>query len=225
MKELCQLKIGGKYREGDLFLPNLPKALVLFVHGSGSGRFSPRNNCISQFFNKNGIANLLFDLNTPIEQETGDFHLPSLTDRLIELTRSIKSNSKIASLPIFYFGGSTGAAVAVAAAGKLKKKISGVISRGGRLDYAVDHIPEVKCPMLWIVGSLDQEVLRLNQACYKHFPEGNNLKIISGAGHLFEEPGKLEEVAEESMNWIFQVIREAGKSNSEKVHSKSCQNV
>ncbi|MCS5490220.1 dienelactone hydrolase family protein [Algoriphagus limi] len=214
MKEILNIRLTDVVVEGELAVPDQSKALVLFAHGSGSGRFSPRNNFIAQFLNKNRIATFLFDLTTTQEKEKGEFNISLFADRLIQLSKSLHSNPKVAKLPIFYFGGSTGATIAVAAAAQLKPLISGVISRGGRLDYAVDYIPEVICPMLWLVGSLDQEVLRINKACYKHFPERNDLKIISGAGHLFEEPGKLEQVAEETKDWIFKVLQ--GKPNSSK---------
>ncbi|NVJ84693.1 MAG: alpha/beta hydrolase [Algoriphagus sp.] len=216
MKEILKIRLSDVVLEGELVTPSYPKALVLFAHGSGSGRFSPRNNFIAQFFNKNGLATFLFDLNTPSEKGTGQLELPLFANRLSQLTQWLQKNSKVGKLPIFYFGGSTGAAVAVAAAFQLKSVISGIISRGGRLDFAVDYIPEVSCPMLWLVGSLDHEVLRLNQACYKHFPEGNELRIIAGARHLFEEPGKLEQVAEESTDWIFKVLQDAKNPGKKK---------
>lgn len=216
MKEILKIRLKDWVIEGELGLPDHSKALVLFAHGSGSGRFSPRNNFIAQFFNKNEIATFLFDLTTPKEKEKGEFSISLFSNRLIELIKSLRSNPKLARLPVFLFGGSTGAAVAVTAAAQLKPQISGVISRGGRLDFAVDYIPEATCPMLWLVGSLDQEVLRINKACYKHFPEGNDLKIISGAGHLFEEPGKLEQIAEESKDWIFKILQGNAYSGKQK---------
>ncbi|WP_202615361.1 alpha/beta hydrolase [Algoriphagus kandeliae] len=222
MKEILKIRLADVMVEGELAIPDQPKALVLFAHGSGSGRFSPRNNFIAQFFNKNEIATFLLDLSTPLEKEKGEFNISRFADRLVELTKSLLAKPSLSKLPVFFFGGSTGAAIAVTAATKLKPLIYGIISRGGRLDYAVDYIPEVSCPMLWIVGSLDQEVLRLNKACYKHFPEGNDLKILSGAGHLFEEPGKLEQVAEESKDWIFKVLQgRANADRNKKVFSKS----
>jgi pimeloyl-ACP methyl ester carboxylesterase len=190
--------------EGNLNIPDDPKALVIFSHGSGSSRFSPRNNFVAEKLNEQKMATLLIDLLS--EQEDinyrNRFDIDLLTERLIKVTSRVHQLTEISNLPIGYFGASTGAASALNAAAVHTELIAAVVSRGGRPDLALDSLPRVKAPVLLIVGSLDYEVISLNQKAYAMLTKKKRLEIVSGASHLFEEPGKLEVVAELSAGWF-----------------------
>ena len=181
--------------EGFLNIPANPKGLVLFSHGSGSGRLSPRNNYVSNILQQKGIATLLFDLLTESEDKIykNRFDMEKLTHRLIETTQWAQQHQKIKGLPLGYFGASTGAASALRAAAFFGTAIKAVVSRGGRPDLATT---------LFIVGSRDTDVISMNQRAYEKLKCRKKLEIIPGAGHLFEEPGKLRAVAEISATWF-----------------------
>lgn len=206
MKEVIHLKMEKQPWEGDLYLPQSPKAVVIFVHGSGSGRYSARNNFFAQYLFKNGFASFLFDLTFQAEKESGYFEVNTFSQRLSLLTEQLKHHKSISHLPFFFFGGSTGAAVAMASAANHPQLIKGIISRGGRVDLVAAITPKVKCPVLLIVGELDREVLYFNQVVFSKLPGKKELKIIPEAGHLFEEPGKLEEAAVVTKDWLCSLL-------------------
>ena len=180
------------------------QGLVIFAHGSGSGRHSPRNIFVADALHEFGCATLLMDLLT--ERESADrrnvFDIDLLGTRVVEVTQWAKAENTIGSLAIGYFGASTGAAAALVAAADMGDQIKAVISRGGRPDLAGDALPRVKSPTLLLVGSLDFEVIDLNRQAQAQMRCETKLTIIPGATHLFEEPGTLEQVASEAGEWF-----------------------
>jgi dienelactone hydrolase len=190
---------------GELAWPQHPGGLVLFAHGSGSGRLSPRNRFVAEQLRKAGLATLLFDLLT--EREAVDrnnvFDIPLLARRLAAATGWAADEPQLAGLPIGYFGASTGAAAALLAATRAPAPIAAIVSRGGRPDLAGEAaLRRVTAPTLLLVGSLDQVVLDLNRAALVRLAGPKQLTVIRGAGHLFEEPGTLEAVAERAASWF-----------------------
>lgn len=194
--------------DGDLYLPKTALGFVIFSHGSGSSRFSPRNNFVAQQLQKRNVGTFLFDLLT--EEEDQDysqrFNIELLSHRLVQVTKYFMKDEETKDFPIGYFGASTGAASALIAASKLPNKINAVVSRGGRPDMAMDHLPKVKAPTLLIVGGLDIEVIRMNKEALNKLNATKRLEIIEGATHLFEEPGTLEQVAQLSGEWFSQYL-------------------
>jgi putative phosphoribosyl transferase len=192
--------------EGDLAFPDDAIGLVIFSHGSGSSRFSPRNNFVAQQLQRARIATFLFDLLT--EEEDQDysmrFNIELLSQRLIKVTKQLLKSEELKDLPVGFFGASTGAASALIAASQLHDNICAVVARGGRPDLAAAYLSRVNAPTLLIVGGLDIEVIRLNQQALNSLRTKKQLKIIDGASHLFEEPGTLEQVAELSREWFIQ---------------------
>lgn len=191
--------------EGGLALPAGPaQGLVIFAHGSGSSRLSPRNASVAAELQQAGLGTLLFDLLS--EDEAADrvnvFNIALLAERLVIATQWAKSLDVTAGLPIGYFGASTGAAAAVVAAGKLGSAISAVVSRGGRPDLAGGALAHVVAPTLLIVGGVDREVLALNRSALARLRCEAKLEVVAGASHLFEEPGALEEVARLARRWF-----------------------
>jgi putative phosphoribosyl transferase len=206
-KELI-IPAGAATLSGDLTVPASPLALVLFVHGSGSSRRSPRNRYVAGVLNEAGLATLLFDLLTP-EEEEHDIHtrqhrfdIEMLATRLLEVTRWVIEQPEIGELPLGYFGSSTGGGAALVAAARLPERAAAVVSRGGRPDLAGDWLPRVKAPTLLIVGGADEVVIELNQTARAHITGEVELRIVPGATHLFEEPGTLEEVARLAADWF-----------------------
>jgi dienelactone hydrolase len=203
--------------EGRLGLPEAARGLVLFAHGSGSSRFSPRNNYVAQLLREAGLGTLLMDLLT--RQEDADyrtrFDIRLLTERLIAATRWAMELPETRDLPIGYFGASTGAAAALEAAAQLGSdagdKVQAVVSRGGRPDLAREVLPHVLAPTLLIVGGDDTPVVDLNHAAYQRLRAEKELVIVPGATHLFEEPGKLEEVARLATAWFLRHLRQPPK--------------
>lgn len=199
--------------EGNLTIPLNAKAVIIFAHGSGSGRFSPRNQYVAKIFNQAGLATLLVDLLTSEEEtvdvDTGEFrfNINLLAKRLISATEWLKLDVKTSDCVYGYFGASTGAAAALIAAAKLASDIKAVVSRGGRPDLAADYLQEVRAPTLFLVGGLDSVVLELNQKAMDRMVAKKELVIIPGATHLFEEGGKLEEVAKLSTEWFKRYLR------------------
>jgi len=189
---------------GTLNLPDGADALVVFAHGSGSGRFSPRNRAVAAALNRRGIATLLFDLLVPAEE--GDrrnvFDIPLLADRLALAVRWIDGEEELAGLPLGVFGASTGAAAALVAAARLGDRIGAVVSRGGRPDLAADALEQVTVPTLLIVGGADYGVIELNEDAFARLAGPKELEIVPGATHLFEEPGALEAVMEVAARWF-----------------------
>jgi dienelactone hydrolase len=189
--------------KGDLLIPHNAVGLVIFAHGSGSSRLSPRNQMVADYLNKRGIATFLFDLLTPAEDRdySNRFNIAMLGERLKDVTVWLKQKEDCKGFRFGYFGASTGAAAAFIAASELPETAA-VVSRGGRPDLAMNVLPEVKVPALLIVGGLDTEVLKLNQKALDHLEGEKKLEIIPGATHLFEEPGAMERVCVLAGNWF-----------------------
>lgn len=204
MKKLIQIPIDSIKLEGNLVIPDGAKAIILFSHGSGSSRLSPRNNFVAEVLQKAGIATLLFDLLTEEEDEVYEtrFNIPLLTKRLEAVTKWLIKQDDVKGLNIGYFGASTGAASALEAAAVLDDKIQAVVSRGGRPDLAMDLLPDVKAPTLLIVGGNDGPVIEMNESALEKLECEKKLHIVPGATHLFEEAGALEEVAKLASNWF-----------------------
>ena len=211
-KTEMKIPVGNVVVEGTLTLPSGAKGVVLFAHGSGSSRFSPRNQYVAKEFNKSKIATLLFDLLTPEEEETDivtaeyRFNIGLLAERLIGATQWLRNDPQTKKLAFGYFGASTGAAAALIAAAKLPKEIMAVVSRGGRPDLAGKYLRNVMAPTLLLVGGLDTEVIELNREAMEQIPADKKLVIVPGATHLFEEAGKLEEVAKFSSDWFLKYL-------------------
>lgn len=193
---------------GNLTIALKAKGIVLFAHGSGSGRFSPRNMKVARKINSAGIGTFLIDLLTE-EEEAIDmysaefrFNIDLLAERLVFATDYLKKNQQTQNLKVGYFGASTGAAAALIAAAKHPDWIKAVVSRGGRPDLAGEYLPKVKTPTLLIVGGDDVEVLELNKEAFSKLSTEKKLTVVPGATHLFEEPGKLEEVAKLAISWF-----------------------
>ncbi|OIP17172.1 MAG: hydrolase [Betaproteobacteria bacterium CG2_30_59_46] len=205
--QLVNIPAGPVNLEGMLELPADASGIVLFAHGSGSSRLSPRNNYVARVLRDAGLGTLLIDLLT--RQEDMDyatrFDIPLLTRRLLDTTRWLRHEERTESLAIGYFGASTGAAAALQAAAAEGGKIAAVVSRGGRPDLAgEDALGRVAAPTLLIVGGFDDVVIGLNQAAYRLLKCEKELVIVPGATHLFEEPGTLEQVAKHAANWFSQ---------------------
>lgn len=202
-----KIQINSINLDGILGIPENAKGIVIFAHGSGSSRFSPRNNFVARELRKIGLATLLFDLLTEEEDLIYEnrFNIDLLADRLIAVTEWVKSNNETKNLKIGYFGASTGAAAALQASTKIED-IKAIVSRGGRPDLVLDYLPKVKAATLLIVGELDEYVIELNKIAYKKLKVEKELKIISGASHLFEEPGKLEEVSQLAKEWFLKYL-------------------
>ncbi len=193
--------------EGELVLPPSAKGVVLFAHGSGSSRFSPRNTYVAEVLQQHGIATLLFDLLTRAEDQNYEtrFDIALLTQRLLAATAWLQSNPNTQALNLGYFGASTGAAAALQAAAKMKNKISAVVSRGGRPDLAgAVALRQVTAPTLMIVGGDDYGVIELNQQADALLNCEKKLMLIPGATHLFEEPGTLQQAALSAADWFVQ---------------------
>ncbi len=197
---------GGVSLPGSLTTPRECRGTVVFAHGSGSSRLSSRNIAVAQSLADRGCATLLFDLLTPGEasDRTNVFDIVLLGDRVLDATNWLAGRRELGGLPVGYFGASTGAAAALVAAARLGDQVSAVVSRGGRPDLAGDALRRVTAPTLFLVGSYDGEVLRLNRQAREKLKSPSELKVIEGAGHLFEEPGTLEQVAEAAGSWFVQ---------------------
>lgn len=198
---------------GRLALPAAVRGLVLFAHGSGSSRFSPRNQHVAGVLHDSWIGTLLFDLLT--EQEAADrvnvFDVGLLGERLAAAIAFVRSQDHTAALPLGLFGASTGAAAALVAAAQ-DPDVAAVVSRGGRPDMAGASLARVHCPTLLIVGSHDADVLALNRLALEHLGGEKQLAVIPGATHLFEEPGTLDEVARLAAEWFARHLHPRGQS-------------
>jgi len=195
--------------EGILSLPAGPRGVVVFAHGSGSGRLSPRNNFVARQLQRDRLATLLLDLLT--EEEADDrrkvFDIDLLADRLLLAKSWLEAEPRTNNLSIGYFGASTGAGAALQAAAREPLNIKAVVSRGGRPDLAEYYLPSVIAPTLLIVGGYDEPVIEMNQAAYDLLTCEKKLVIIPGATHLFEEPGTLERVADHASRWFQQYLK------------------
>lgn len=198
---------------GTLVVPAEGGAIVLFAHGSGSSRFSPRNRFVAEALNRAGLATLLFDLLTRAEEaeeareaSLHRFNIRLLAQRLIDATDWVAERSETRGLRIGYFGASTGAAAALVAAAERPSQVGAVVSRGGRPDLAGDALGRVRAPTLLIVGGDDEPVIELNKEAKRRMQAVVRLEIIPGATHLFEEPGALEQVQRLAADWFRQYV-------------------
>lgn len=200
------VRIGAPALMGDLSLSQNSFALVLFAHGSGSSRLSPRNMAVARALNAHGIATLLFDLLTPDEEadRANVFDIALLADRLVEAIDWAKADQQVKDLPLGLFGASTGAAAALVAATKRPDAVGAVVSRGGRPDLAGEALAKVKAPTLLIVGGADTGVIELNEQALTRMRGDNTLEIVPGATHLFPEDGALEAVMGLAWRWFAQ---------------------
>ena len=196
--------IGQKRLEGDVVLPRKAKGLVIFAHGSGSSRFSPRNTHVAHQLQVRGLGTLLLDLLT--EREAYDrrnvFDIPLLAGRMVEAVRFARSDAELSGLRIGLFGASTGAAAALVAAAQLPQEVAAVVSRGGRPDLAGTALNEVRAATLLIVGGADYGVIELNRDAFDVLTCEKKLEIVPGATHLFEEPGTLDKVVDLAAQWF-----------------------
>src|SRR5438067_4591805 len=207
-----QIQAGRAVLFGSLTIPENAIALVLFAHGSGSSRHSPRNQFVARTLNDARLGTLLFDLLTrdeeALDMRTGEhrFNIGLLAQRLVHATKWAKQQQEIRDLNIGFFGSSTGGAAALVAAAELPDDVGAVVSRGGRPDLAGDALPKVKAPTLLIVGGEDHVVIDLNEQARAQMKCECKIEIVSGATHLFEEPGTLERVAQLASDWFVQHI-------------------
>ncbi len=195
--------------DGNLALPADTTSIVLFAHGAGSSRLSPRNQYVAKVLNEACLGTLLFDLLTPKEDQTYEtrFNIQLLTQRLFSVTQWLSSQPQIRSLNIGFFGASTGAAAALEASVQLSSpKIKAIVSRGGRPDLALPILPRVTAPTLLIVGGADFGVIELNQKAYAALHCEKKLTLVPHATHLFEEPGTLEEAAQLAKEWFLSYL-------------------
>ncbi len=202
--DVREVTVGPRRLGGFLRLPEDARGLVVFAHGSGSSRFSPRNNFVARELAKAGLATLLFDLLTPEEGEDRRkvFDIPLLAGRLLEAADWARGRPGLEALPLGLFGASTGAAAALVAAAERPASVAAVVSRGGRPDLAGAALARVEAPTLLIVGGLDHVVIELNELARRQMRGPVELRIVPGAGHLFEEPGTLEQVVELARDWF-----------------------
>ena len=210
MNSDVKIPAGAATLEGSLTLPHGATVLVLFVHGSGSSRHSPRNQFVARTLNMAGLATLLFDLLTP-EEETVDmrtaqhrFNISLLAERLVHATHWAMDHEATRDLRLGYFGSSTGGGAALVAAAELPRDVGAIVSRGGRPDLAGEALPLVQAPTLLIVGGEDDVVIQLNEQARARMHCEVKLEIVPGATHLFEEPGALERVAQLTADWFVQ---------------------
>ena len=203
-----RIPAGPVILDGSLTIPEIATALVLFVHGSGSSRLSPRNQYVARTLNHAGLATLLFDLLTPeeelIDARTAEhrFNIALLAERLVYATKWATGRKQTGELGIDYFGSSTGGGAALVAAARLPDTVGAVVSRGGRPDLAGEALAKVQAPTLLIVGGNDDVVIELNEKARAQMRCEVKLEIVPGATHLFEEPGALEKVAQLASNWF-----------------------
>jgi putative phosphoribosyl transferase len=203
----------GVTLSGNLSVPPQARGLVIFAHGSGSSRFSPRNQFVARMLAEAGLGTLLFDLLTAEEEHAEKasrhlhFDIQFLAGRLVDATRWVLAQLAAQGIKAGYFGSSTGAGAALVAASGLGNLIGAVVSRGGRPDLAGDALAQVAAPTLFIVGSKDAEVLELNEAARSRMKCQNVLRIVPGASHLFEEPGTLETAAGMAAEWFVEYLK------------------
>lgn len=206
------VKAGRVVLRGNISIPEGSTGIVIFAHGSGSSRTSTRNQFVARNLNEKGIATLLFDLLTQEEEETDfrnyqlRFDIPLLAQRLVDATDWIISQPECRGMKVGYFGASTGGGAALVAASQRPNLVKAVVSRGGRPDLAGQCLQEIKCPVLLIVGGNDEQVIELNRLAFSELTEEKKLEIVQGATHLFEEKGKLEEVAKLACNWFLKYL-------------------
>ena len=214
----AKIPLGRFVVSADIVVPGNATGIVVFAHGSGSGRYSPRNRHVADVLNQGGIATVLADLLTEeeeaVDSETAAlrFDIMLLGHRLIGITNWIEAQPELSGFALGYFGASTGAAAALVAAAERPDKVRAVVSRGGRPDLAADFLARVSAPTLFIVGSRDPIVLDLNYSAITHLPMTTEFKveIVRGASHLFQEPGTLDQVAVLARQWFLRHLRPKG---------------
>lgn len=208
VEKLIHVQAGKKMLEGLLNLPEKAKRIILFAHGSGSGRFSPRNNFVAKILQQDGLGTILIDLLTKEEDEVYEnrFNITLLKNRLIAITDWLKTQEETRNLAVGLFGASTGAAAALEVAAEKGKEIYAVVSRGGRPDLAIPVLSGVQSPTLFIVGGHDFDVIKLNQKAFEFLTCIKKFEIVPGATHLFEEPGTLDQVSELAKNWFLKLF-------------------
>ena len=205
---LVRVPAAGAMLEGNLATSPNASGVVLFAHGSGSSRHSPRNRAVARALNEGGLATLLVDLLTPaeesVDEQTGQlrFDIGLLADRLVDAADWLTANEETRSLPIGLFGASTGGGAAIVAAAQRPNTVRAVLSRGGRPDLAGAALSRVRAPTLLIVGGRDYPVIELNREAFERLRCEKKLEIVPGASHLFEEPGALQEVARLARDWF-----------------------
>lgn len=204
MDKEVRVAVGPASVAGQLTIPPHSKGVIVFAHGSGSSRHSPRNRYVADMLNRAGFATVLFDLLTPEEEHSraNVFDIGLLARRLIHVTAWLVAQPDTASLPVGYFGASTGAGAALAAAAHPGIKVAAVVSRGGRPDLADGLLRKVQAPTLLIVGGRDEMVLELNRQAQAAIPVECAVAVVPGATHLFEEPGALDQVADLARDWF-----------------------
>jgi putative phosphoribosyl transferase len=204
MPEVREVVVAPHGLSGILQVPPSSASIIVFAHGSGSSRFSPRNRAVADALNASGMATLLFDLLTPAEESdrANVFDIPLLGDRLADVVRWLEGERDVGSLPVGLFGASTGAAAAIVAAAKLGDRVDAIVSRGGRPDLAGGALDLVRAPTLLIVGGADFGVIELNEQAFARLKGPKALEIVPGASHLFPEPGALEAVIGHAAQWF-----------------------
>lgn len=190
--------------EGLLEVPDGAESLVVFAHGSGSSRKSPRNNFVADVIRDRGVGTLLFDLLTEEEDRVREnrFDIPLLTERLVAVTEWLRDRDSTRHMTVGYFGSSTGAAAALRAAARREDDVDAVVSRGGRVDLSAEVLDEIRVPTLFIVGGADTQVFERNREAHERLSGEAKLHVVEGAGHLFEGEGELEEVADVAADWF-----------------------
>jgi pimeloyl-ACP methyl ester carboxylesterase len=208
LKKIVDIPDGLVKMIGSLEIPEDCRGLVVFAHGSGSSRHSPRNNFVANVLRSHGFGTLLLDLLTVLEDRDYEmrFNIDLLAQRMLATTKWLQEQEETKQFAIGYFGASTGAAAALQTAATLGDQISAIVSRGGRPDMAWHYLEQVKLPTLLIVGAEDKAVIELNQMAYSKINAVKQFEIIPGATHLFEEPGTLESVAELAANWFVKYL-------------------
>ena len=202
-EQIVRIPADGVELEGALVVPDGAPGLVAFAHGSGSSRHSPRNNYVAGVLREHGLGTLLFDLLTEAEDvdRATRFDIDLLTDRLLAATAWLRGRGDVVDLNLGYFGSSTGAAAALRAAAA-EPDVGAVVSRGGRVDMATESLADVEAATLFVVGGADYQVLELNREAYDVLTCEKELHVVEDAGHLFEGPGQLEEVADVAADWF-----------------------
>lgn len=210
LEQTVTVPVGMLSLGGTLGVPDGAEGIVLFAHGSGSSRFSPRNRYVARVFRDAGLGTLLLDLLSPAEEEVDEitrhhrFDIRMLADRLVGAVEWLGVQSHTRRLAVGLFGASTGGGAALVAAADIPARIQAVVSRGGRPDLAADALPQVNSPTLLIVGERDEPVIEMNESARKQMRTDVRLTIVPRATHLFEEPGALEEVARLARDWFLE---------------------
>jgi len=217
-EQLLKLPVNGTYIEGKLTLPVKVRSIVIFAQGGGT--FSDEYVALSHFLQREGYGTLLFNLLNEKENNSRQTDINLLAQRLVAVTLWITSNSEYRSLDIAYLGAGKGAAVALKAAAELNSKIRALVSCGGRTDLAAGELKKVICPTLLIAGELDFHTVKLNREALKRLSGSKEMAVIPGASHLFEEPGKLEQVARDIVHWLHKYLRTGDPVPEEELESQ-----